>query len=303
MYRLIFLLGMIGSGCASEPPKKFLALGHIYRWDDTNDRMDPRIDALDVSGYDGIWLLGDLTGRTSERASTLDYIDQKFDLASPSTHWSLGNHDLIEGDSARIVARTQRPTFHYVPAAAEGLNVLVLNTNLFVWPRSEVPAVRCTQLERQFDLLNEVTALQQPGEQLVVLHHHALLPQARADTFPTLNLVWNFYHPEFWTTCDSARTFEQHYLPLLDEIRSKGVDVTFIGGDIGQRAKRFTHRDEQGILWLGTGINNSMDPRFPPPYVTDFGADHILELTYHPQERRLDHRFIKLNERVEVPAR
>ena len=290
-------------GCRTEPPRRFLALGHIYRWDDTNDRMDPRIDALDLSTYDGIWLLGDLTGRTAERATTLDYLDRKFRLGSADTHWSLGNHDLIGGDTTHFVRRTGRPTFYYAPAVAPGLNVLVLNTNLFLWPGSDAADHRCVQLARQAALVARAAAQQRAGDHLVVLHHHALLPQERADTLPSLNLVWNYYHPEFWTACDTARTVATHYLPAFDAAAARGARVVMVGGDIGQRTKQFAHRDERGLLWLGTGINNSMDPAFAPPYVTDTSADHLLELRYDPDGRTLDHRFVPLRDLVAVPAR
>ena len=295
---MLFLLGavsgLLACGEDSSDAYQFLAIGHVYRWDDTNDRMDPRIDALDLSDYDGIWLLGDLTGRTSEQTSTLDYIDAKFDLDAASTHWSIGNHDLVKGDSNRIVAKTGRPTFYYAPVVAPGLNLLVLNTNLFTYPRSQVGAERCAQLERQLGLVESVTELQTPDDHLVVLHHHALLTNERADTFPPFNLVWNFYHPEFWVSCDTMETFSNTYLPHFDRTRARGTEITFVGGDIGQRTKRFEHRDEAGMLWLGTGINNSMDPRYPPDYVTSFAPDHLLKITY--RDAQLWHQFIPLGD-------
>ena len=50
----------------------------------------------------------DLCARTSEKPSTLDYLDSIFDLSSDKTHWALGNHDLVEGNINYITAKTKR---------------------------------------------------------------------------------------------------------------------------------------------------------------------------------------------------
>ena len=283
-------------GCRTESPPNFLVLGHIYYWDDPRDRVDPRVAALDLSGYDGVWLVGDLARKSSERTTTLDTLNQKFDFGDPNVHWALGNHDLYKGDSARIVARTGRPTFHYAPEVAPGWNLLVLNTELFSPPERILDEAHCAQLERQLALAKRVTKLQQPDEYLIVLHHGAVIPQVRADTFPRLSQIWNVYHPERMAHC-SGGTFAEALLPYFDRAAQRGVSVVFIGGDLGQRVKRFEHRDAHGILWLGTGIGNSAGTfRSAPAAVTDFSPDHVLLVEPDPQTRAFTHRFVPLSD-------
>ena len=284
--------------CTQEPTYRYLALGHIYRWDDTNDRMDPRIDSLDISDYDGVWLLGDVTGRTSEDTARLAYVDRKFGLTSASTHWAIGNHDLINGSRERIEAFTGRRTAYAHPEIAPGLHLLILDTNLFAYPESSLKPERCARLEDQFEVTHEAVRQVPTGDRLIVLHHADLVPQHRvANTFPPLNHVWNFYHPEFWTDCTEGKTFTERYLPLFDAAAERGVQVSFIGGDIGQRWKRFEYRDSVGIQWLGTGINNSLDPAYAPDYVTNTtDPDEVLQLIYRPADRSLRAKFVRLND-------
>ena len=284
-------------GCRDEPTYRYLALGHIYRWDNTNDRMDPRIDSLDISDYDGVWLLGDLTGRTSEDTARLAYVDRKFDLDASATHWAIGNHDLINGSRERIESFTGRQTAYFQREVAPGLHILVLDTNLFTYPESSIKPERCRRLEAQFVLTQEVLSEIPTGDRLVVLHHADLVPQHRVhDSLPPLNHVWNFYHPEFWTDCREGKTFTERYLPLFDAAAAREIEITFIGGDIGQRWKRFAQRDPKGIEWLGTGINNSLDPAYAPDYVTNTtDPDEVLILTYRPDDRSLSSSFTRLN--------
>ena len=299
---VLLFAGLLGAGC-HEPPPPFLALGHPYYWDDARDRTDPRLEALDLTPYAGVWLLGDLARKSSERETTLDTLDLQFQFRDPRVHWALGNHDLYKGDSARIVARTGRPTFYYAPGVRPGWNLLVLNTPLFVSDDATPSDAHCDQLERQRGLVRRATQAQRPSETLVVLHHHALLPQERAGALPPLDRVWNVYHPDHRVDC-AGGVFADTYLPHFDRAAARGTQVIFIGGDLGQRAKQFDHRDERGIRWLGTGINNSVGTfQPPPPYVTDFGPDHVLLVRPEPRTGAFTHRFVPLRELLTPPAK
>ena len=134
---LVFCLSLFLTACSNSPsdPDVYLFLGHGYDWRQ-NNRVDPRIPYLPLNTYTGIWLGGDVCARSSKEPATLRYLDTLFHLSDSRTHWALGNHDLLEGDEARIRAVTHRPSYYTV--FQDGLCLVVLNTNLF-WHQSWPP--------------------------------------------------------------------------------------------------------------------------------------------------------------------
>ena len=267
-----------------------LALGHIYQWDDTNRRVDPRIAALPLDTFDQLWLLGDLLGRTDESPANYHYLDSLFDLTAEHTYWVEGNHDVNTG---RVAVHPLKPE-PYSRHHDAGLEIWRLNTNLFTWPEGTIPDTACRAANRQYEHVRRWAATLPAGTgQLVVLHHQALLTNAQYSG-KSLNKVWNYYHDRLNARCAPAGTFTDWYLPIFEQIREQGIPVTFVGGDIGQRVKTFDYRAPNGLRYLGTGINNSMDPRYPPPYVTSLAPDSILTLQYTPATQGLTYRFLPL---------
>ena len=87
----------------------YLYLGHIYEKQNT---IDQRIENTDLSKYSQIWLGGDVCSETTKEEATLNYVDSLFDLASKNTHWSVGNHDVRNGNTDWITSRTGRDLFY-----------------------------------------------------------------------------------------------------------------------------------------------------------------------------------------------
>ncbi|PSR12301.1 MAG: hypothetical protein C7N36_12420, partial [Bacteroidetes bacterium] len=63
----------------ATPCQEFIFLGHPYDWY-TENSLDPRLELLDFSRYAGVWLGGDVCGRTSKSEATLQYLDHIFGL-------------------------------------------------------------------------------------------------------------------------------------------------------------------------------------------------------------------------------
>ena len=282
-------------GCRSEevPRIDILALGHIYRWDDSNDRVDPRIAALRRDTFEQLWLLGDLLGRTDEKPENYHYLDSLFELTSPRTLWVEGNHDVNTG---RVKAHPLRPA-PFSAHRLDGLHVWRLNTNLFVWPGSKQPPQVCAMAAAQLDSIQLWTTrlLRDRPAHLVVLHHQVVLTDVNFDGQP-LNKVWNYYRPDLWVSCDTHQPFSEALLPLFEQLQANGTQVTFVGGDIGQRTKTFDAVAPSGIRYLGTGINNSMNPEYPPAYVSNLNPDSILLLQYFPSSNKLSFNFVPLGQ-------
>ncbi len=289
---LLLAVALWLSGCKEQPVQHIIFLGHPYDWNAGN-RIDPRIEALDLSAYDHIWLGGDVCSETTKLPATLDYIDSLFHLRSDSTHWTWGNHDMLFGKTETIRAHTGKPDFYV--QWQDGYCLLVLNTNLF-WPYPSKPAQKdCEAKAAQMALIKAVTDTIREASHLVILHHHALLTEyiTAADGKPAD--AFNGTAITMRPTCDSTSDFTKQVYPWLTAVQQRGVKVLLVGGDMGMRAKTFARQTPEGIQILGSGINNSVSPRYIPDYVLSFAPDQVLLLEYRREERTLEWRYESLH--------
>ena len=291
-YRLLlYCCCLLFSGCSQNKNQQYIFIGHSYDWKAKDgNRVDPRIEQLDLSKYDQIWLGGDICARTSEDPATLSYLDELFGITKNNCHWALGNHDINKGNPALIEQKTGRPSFysHYT----DGLTFLVLNTNLG-HPQLPAPdsSALCQQLNQQFSLLKKVCDTIQESAYLILLHHHALISNELADHQINVSDKWHYVWPALPFACTPTGSFEELAYPILTKVQQKGTQVVLIGGDIGQRSKGFEFQTKEGIWFLGSGINNSMDPRYVPEYVTNRNPDSILVFDYDLEKQKLEWTF------------
>lgn len=286
-------------GCkqpASSPQvQAYLFLGHPYDWR-TENRLDPRLELLDYSRFAGVWLGGDVCARTSKAPATLTYLDSIFALRSPHTHWAWGNHDLLEGEEQLLLAATDRPA--YYTHWQDGLQIIVLNTNLF-WHHPWPPAQEdCTAKAAQLEWLVSVLDTVQAAAQLVLLHHHGLFNEYKkspaGDTLQLDNVSAFPVRPD----CRAQGDFTREVYPYLRRIRQAGIKVTSISGDVGMRSKGYAFLTKDSIQLLGSGINNSLDMDYPPDYVTNFSPDSVLVLEYDVPQQQLNWTFKRLSDLV-----
>ncbi|MBL4705614.1 MAG: hypothetical protein JKY54_13910, partial [Flavobacteriales bacterium] len=93
--------GFKNSDFADEPGADtlyYLFMGHTYNAKPTGPRVDPRLVLLDKSGYSRLWLGGDICSEAFLEKSTVEHMDDVFDLGNPSTQYALGNHDVRNGN-------------------------------------------------------------------------------------------------------------------------------------------------------------------------------------------------------------
>lgn len=288
---LLLLLLLACSG--SEVEKQYVFLGHTYDWHSPGNRVDPRIERLlDSAHFDQVWLGGDICARTSAEASTLSYIDSLFDLGSGKVHWALGNHDIRKGSAERIREFTGRPSFYF--QRNKDLGILVLNSLIWPVPQAIPPAEQCREMDRQYALVRSLPDSTADIRHLVVLHHYCLMTNNLSDGTLDLDTIFNFYHPELIVSCRERGTFREVFYPFFQRIQQAGTQVIFIGGDIGMRKKAFRFQTQEGIWFLGSGINNSLDPAFAPEYVTNFDPDSFLIFRHKPENHQLEWEFVPL---------
>ncbi|MEM7369183.1 MAG: metallophosphoesterase [Bacteroidota bacterium] len=263
--------------------KGILFLGHPY---DTPTTVDPRIELLDLTQYEQIWLGGDICSETTKALSTVQYIDTLFDVSSPNTHWAVGNHDIRNGNLEWITDATQRKLFY--SHSSNGMTILVLNSNL---DRTE-----CEEKEAQFQFIQQLTDTISESSHLFLLMHHIVWGKVEdgMDAISTANAgsSWMQFR------CNNSSKFEQIIYPLLQQVQARGVQVMVISGDGGQKkSKTYEYLTDDGIWFLISGINNVNieDPveraKLPP--------DRVLYLELDPESRRLRWEFPDLDLLVE----
>lgn len=298
-FALLFLVAISVLTCNPEnkDEKNYIFLGHPYDWQDWYG-IDPRLEKLDFDQFDQVWLGGDVCSRTTDKAATLNYLDSIFHLSSDKLQWTLGNHDVKYGNVQYITDKTRRNSFY--TQTFDDICLLVLNTNLF-WYFSPRTLIKddCEDRQRQLDFMKSVTDTVKNVSHLVILHHHALMSELRKDSTGEVPQVFNTNYEAIQASCDSAVYLTEFLYPKLQEVQKRGVEVVLIGGDFGMRAKEYEFVTQEGITFLGSGINNSLEFETAPDYVTSFDKDKILLIKKNMGEQQLDWKFVELDALVE----
>ena len=260
---------------------QYLFLGHIY---ETNERIDHRIEKLDLGQYEQIWLGGDICAETTRKESTVEHINEVFDLDRPQTHWALGNHDIRNGNIEWITDRTGRPT--YYTAHFDGITLMVLNTNF-----SHGGIYNSVAVNLQYDMIREVCDTIQASSHLVVLSHNASWNGVDGidHTSDFANANFSFLRYKF----NPAQDYAEAVYPLLVEVRKRGIEVLHIAGDYGQKAATYHYLTTDDIHLLGSGItaNTDWNQQFP----TAGMPDTILILYHNIKDRTIRWEFEELN--------
>jgi hypothetical protein len=289
---LVLSLSVCCKNRASDQVAKYIFLGHPYDWNDAY-RLDPRLEKIDYSQYDQVWLGGDVCSRLTEKPETLDYLDSLLDFSDEHVQWTLGNHDVMFGHPERIRQKTGKESFYVTPI--DGITLLVLNTNLFWMYDSRPEQVQCEERQAQYELIRSVLDTIQNSSHLVILHHHALLKSSKP---VELRDAFNTNPAAVAMTCDSTFQFDQLIYPKLVKVQEGGIQVVLVGGDLGMRVKRFEYRTPEGIWLLGSGINNSLKKENKPEYVTTFDPDEVLIFKHDPIRQTLEWEFVRLDDMV-----
>ena len=84
------------------------------------------------------------------------------------------------------------------------------------------------------------------------------------------------------------------------EVQERGVEVIFVSGDGGQYTKGYHYEATSGVQFFLSGINNSVDTTIWTAGTNfNFKPDSILLFDYDIQERKMDWRFVNLDEFVQ----
>ncbi len=254
----------------SKEVLRYIFMGHTYKSD---SKVDPRLEKLDFSSYDGIWLGGDICSEASRDESTFWYLDSLFDLSNPLTFWALGNHDTRNGNYEWFEEYTKRET--YFAYSHSGITSIVMNTNL-------VPT-DCYNIERQYDIIVNVCDTISNSSHLILLMHHGLW--ANVPGLPPSPGSYCHSNLKYWNaTCtDVNSNFVNAIYPMLVEVEQKGIDVICVMGDVGASEKKLNYVSDDGINFLGCGLFHG-EP-----------DNQVLIFTHTPKENKLTWQYHNLD--------
>ncbi|MFK5970279.1 MAG: metallophosphoesterase [Candidatus Marithrix sp.] len=269
---IVLLLFLDSSNLQSQNQKDFLFVGHCYQSGSNGTKADYRIEQLNLSEYDGVWLGGDVCSEAMLNFSTIQYIDNVFNLGNPETHWALGNHDARNGNWEWYEDLSGRKTYY----AYNNYDItrIILNTNL-------VPT-NCGMINEQFEIISNVCDTIQHSKYLILLMHHGLWQDVPGLPSPSIYAQSNL---KYWNAnCDSVNTnFVNVVYPKLVEVKQRGIEVICILGDMGAGPKKFQMDSEDGIHFLGCGLYHN-EPE-----------DVVLIFNYDTETQLLDYNFHNLD--------
>lgn len=283
---ILLLIGLLTNkqSGAQNDTVKYLFAGHTYQFYTHGEKVDTRLEGLDLSDYESIWLGGDVCSEALLEYTTLEYIDGLFNLKHPNSHWALGNHDARNGNWHWLEELTGKKT--YYTSNYKGISYMVLNTTLTPYD--------CEQLDDQYRIfVNLCDTISESSHLIIILHHclwedvPGLPPPSQYAQSNLRYFSFNCYRPDV--------TFLNDIYPRLIEVKNRGIEVILIMGDMG--SKKIDVVSDDGIHFLGTGLNHSKYK--DPEVLKNIPPDWMIEFHHLPEKRWLDWEFVDIDVMVE----
>jgi hypothetical protein len=278
---LLTLSSVKASTAQDSDTLQYLFLGHTYKWGSGGTEVDQRLQDADLSRFDRIWLGGDVCSESTLEYQTLLHIDNLFDIGAPGNHWALGNHDTRTGNIQWITELTGRPRFYAY--YQQGITTLVLDGTM--------SPLDCEGLDAQYRMIQSVCDTISSGH-LIFLVHHGIYKSVPGVLDPNVyghsglkNWLANCYE-------DDADYLNSIY-PMLVNLEENGIEVYHVMGDVGAGFKKYHGTSDEGIDFLGSGINNSYNIFYNIP-ITEF--DEVLIFYHIPETNQLWWEFVLLND-------
>lgn len=264
---------------------KYLFTSHTYMGESI---IDTRLIELDKSGYDNIWLGGDICSETLMLRSNLDYLDEHLRIGQPHNYFTLGNHDRRNGNIEYFEEFIGKKA--YYADYYNGFTCIVLDTNL--------DPGDCENLNNQYKIICNVTDTISESSHLIILFHWGLWSGIPGLPEPNIYAHTNL---KYWNAnCDSTNNnFAKIIYPRLVEVENKGVEVICIMGDMGASYKKFDVVSSDGIQFLGCGLDN-IKYYYEPQQWWAKEKDVMLEFDHNVTEKSLTWRFVDIDSLLDV---
>ncbi len=280
--KLVFTFGFLFLSivnAVSQDTLKYLFLGHTYRGPYL---VDTRVEFLDKTKYEYIWLGGDICSDTFLDYQSFGYLDTLLRISNPHHYWSLGNHDARNGNVDWFTEFTGKKTYYadFFP-----------NISAFVFDTNITPA-DCENLDAQYNEFSNLCDTIQNSSHLLLFFHWGVWVDVPGIPQPSSYCHSNL---RYWNgNCDSVNTnFAQVIYPQLVEVQNRGVDVICIMGDMGASYKTVNFMSTDGVKFLGCGLNNHLI--YDPNERYKNQNDRVLVFSHVLEENRLSYQFLDLD--------
>lgn len=278
----IVILLTLFTSCTKEKTspvgiKKYAFFGHTYQ---DNETVDKRVRNLDLSVYDQIWLGGDICAESTQSKKILKHIDHVFNLNSPTTHWTVGNHDVRNGNLNWITDFTQKPLFY--ATYFNGITLLNINTTMNIkqyYSKDDI--------QLQYKLIKQVCDTISKSKHLIILSHHSVW-----NGCGNVNNVSQFSNQDFSSYLFSVNPKENYktfFYPLLVQLKKRGINIIHIAGDFGQLATEYSSLSQDGINFIGSGITS--ESNYNKQFSTAEKEDKYLILTHNELTQKISWKF------------
>ena len=247
---MLFLTALFASSCVKDKMlpapkpvvKTYLHIAHTRA--NNNYEIDETAARINYSMFDMVWLGGDLEYLTSKNDSSVAYINSIFDVESPNTLWSLGNHDYTNIDL--ISKYTNRPSFYTFNT--NGITFVVLDTQ---YDKSKISGL-------QLEMFNKVTDTIEKSSHLIVLLHKLIWMYGNDSLQPIISDISNGQLGDCFY-CINPNNFYEDLYPELLKVKQRGIEVLCISGDIGLKINKFEYVSPEGIFFMASGIKEGRD--------------------------------------------
>ena len=260
-------------------PEIYIFLGHTYA---EKYKVDKRIANFRLTNHH-FWLGGDIYQNTSNSTYMLEYINYLFDIKSPETHWAIGNHDFHKSylPIEKFTGKSQ-----YYAVNVNGITLIVMNSNLYS------PEMPCEAKVKQTNYINSVLDTIQSSSHVILMSHHIFWGGMNEDERPVLSYANTDFSDKLFN-CDFKENAKKALLPKLKSVLEKDVKVIFLSGDMGQKQSAYEYVNEDGMVFLGSGILSDIlynNEKFPKAGE----EDSILVFSHYPEKRVLKWKFVNI---------
>ena len=258
----------------SDSVLTFIFVPHPRSEDQARQSVYSGITRIDFTKYNVTMLGGDITYSTSKDSATLAYCNNLFDLDSPNTLWSFGNHDVQSGHRDLIKKFTGRESFYSY--ARDGVTFIVLDTELDANSFSST-FIKGDQLQMVRNVCDSITE----SRFLILLHHRFLWMINNEDFKATLTDSIAASSRSMDTT-----NFYSDIYPLLRKVKSKGIQVLVFGGD--KSKINVVYSPEDSIIFYAARLADDLPD----------SINNVIVLNYDLQKREITCNFIPLSDMV-----
>ena len=270
---IFIILSISGTDLVAQSDSllKFIFVPHPRSEDRTNQSVYPGILNIDFTNYDVRMLGGDITYSTSKDSATLAYCDNLFNIGSPNTLWSLGNHDVQSGNRSLIKKFTGRESFYSY--GRDGVTFIVLDTELDANGFANT-FIKDEQLQMVQSVCDSITE-----SSVLILLLHRFMWMINNDYFKTM-LTDSIAASS--RSMDTTNFYSDIY-PLLQEVKNKGIKVLVFGGD--KSKINIAYSPEDSITFYAARLADDLPD----------SINNVIILDYNLRSKKITYNFIPLS--------